>query len=461
MPLLPGEGYTMKGSSGAVNIGSQQNYVFKGKPYNGDFTLPITAGGDRLIGNPYSSAMDANEFILDNIKETINGMVGRNAKNIFNGALYFWDHFGERNSHYLKEYVGGYATYTLMGGTKAIANDARINTTSGILSSKEPQQYIPVGQGFFVIAELDILTDSTTTTVEGGNIVFKNSQRVFVRESGDTSVFMKAAKSKISGKETAENKVDSDSRPKIWLQFDSPTGYHRQLLVGVDENTSNNFDLGYDAPIAGVGKEDMYWTFSGSKFVIQAVNNFNNQQELPLGLKVSKTGLVRIKIDKTENLNKNLLLYIKDKLTNETFEITEKPFEMMLDARVYTDRFALTFKMNMVADVNAVLMNEDVLVTVKNPLIAEDVSMVQNEQPVNIGIHVVMNNTIGELQINNVTNTEILNINLFNNVGQLVNSWNTNLNKRDISLPVHTATGIYNVQITTKNGTTVKKIMVE
>ncbi|NEW79677.1 MAG: LamG domain-containing protein [Gelidibacter sp.] len=43
--LFPGEGYTMKGTSGAVTITTQQNYVFKGKPNNGDFKLWISKGG--------------------------------------------------------------------------------------------------------------------------------------------------------------------------------------------------------------------------------------------------------------------------------------------------------------------------------------------------------------------------------------------------------------------------------
>lgn len=458
--LLAGEGYTMKGTSGAVPLATQQNYVFKGKPYNGDITLQIAAGNDRLIGNPYPSALDADEFIKDNIAETINNKAGRNTKNIFNGALYFWDHFGQINTHILREYVGGYATYTLMGGVKAYANGELINN-NGTHGSKIPRKFIPVNQGFFVIAVSDTLSNSTIDPIiinYGGYIVFKNSQRAFMTESEGNSVFMKGVKSK---NKTIGNKINSDVRPKIWLQFDSPMGYQRQLLVGVDENASNSFDLGYDATIADINKEDMYWIFSGSKFVIQGVNNFNKDQELPLGLKISKTGPVRIKIDKLENLYKKFVLGIKDKLTGETFDITVKPFEILLEAGEYNNRFALTFKMNMIVDENALLIDQDVSVTVINSLIEEDVSRVQNGELLNIGIKVFMNNSISELQINNFTNTEIISVNIFNNVGQLVNRWNSNLNKRDISLPINTSTGIYNVQITTKNGTTVKKIMVE
>lgn len=459
-PLEPGVGYTMKGSLGAVPITTNQNYVFKGKPYNGDFTLKlekthITPSGDvdRLIGNPYPSAIDATEFILDNLSIADGG---RNIQgNIFNGALYFWDHFGEKNSHILKAYVGGYATRNLTAGAPAISNDSRINNSGGPSNAntvgKIPGQYIPVNQGFFVVTKLDGFLNNNdvpvpVASVSGGDIVFKNSQRVFQRESaiiGGPSTFMKPVKTK--GKIT-QNKIETNIniRPIIRLMFDSPTGYHRQIVAGMVENKSNHFDLGYDAPIADINKEDMFWIFDNAKFVIQAVGNFNTDQELPLGVKIAKAGLATIKIDELENLDENISLHIKDKLTGETHNISQKDFQIELGAGDYFDRFVLIFKMQ--------------------KLVAEDVAaevLIVKEQIIVEGIHVFMDNSIGELQIKNNSPEEILSVELFNSLGQRINNWNKNLNRRIISLPINTATGVYIAQINTKTGKTVKKISIE
>ncbi len=448
-PIMAGEGYTMKGTSGSVNIGNQQNYVFKGKPNNGYFTLQIDAGNSRLIGNPYPSAMDADEFIKDNIKETINSKAGRNMDgNIFNGALYFWDHFGEKNSHYLKDYVGGYATYTLMDGVRAYSNDKRIDN-NGSHGVKKPGQYIPVGQGFFVIAALELNPSATytTPTIDGGKIVFKNSQRVFMVESEENSVFMKEANDKAvqaSGEKAKDTLGNMDKRPKIWLQFDSPTGYQRQLLVGVDENASNFFDLGYDAPIADIGKEDMFWTFDGGKFVIQAVNNFNTDQELSLGLIISKTGLARIKIEELKNMDEDISVHIKDKLTGEIHNISLKPFEIDLEAGTYLNRFSLIFKMQKLVEAD---VSTEVLIVAGTPLISE-------------GIHVFLNNNLGEIQIKNNNDDEIIDITLCNYLGQTIKTWNKNFNIRTISLPVNIASGVYVTKIKTRNKIVVEKIMV-
>lgn len=193
--LQAGEGYTMKGTSGTANVTDFQNYTFVGQPNNGDITLQLDKNpGDveRLIGNPYPSAIDATQFILDNMSIADGG--NNTNGTIFNGALYFWDHFGEENSHYTSDFVGGYATRNLTGGAVAISNDARVNTT-GESGTKVPGPYIGVNQGFFVSTALEGFNNNNAvplTFVDGGNIVFKNSQRVFQVEAAANSVFMRS-----------------------------------------------------------------------------------------------------------------------------------------------------------------------------------------------------------------------------------------------------------------------------
>ena len=89
--LFPGEGYSMKGTSGAADIDTGfQNYVFKGLPNNGNITLELDKSSSdvaRLIGNPYPSALDATAFILDNMGIADGG--NNTTGNIFNGAIVF------------------------------------------------------------------------------------------------------------------------------------------------------------------------------------------------------------------------------------------------------------------------------------------------------------------------------------------------------------------------------------
>ncbi|MCF7568901.1 T9SS type A sorting domain-containing protein [Sabulilitoribacter arenilitoris] len=440
--LAAGEGFTMKGTSGSVAITDQQNYVFKGLPNNGDITLALnknvtaqnpTGDVDRLIGNPYPSAIDATEFILDNMSIADGG--NNSTGTIFNGALYFWDHFGEENTHELRGYIGGYATRNLIGGAVAISDDPRINNTSNsggpALGTKIPGQYIPVNQGFFVSTALDGFDDdngAAVDIVDGGNIVFKNSQRVFAAEDGSTSLFLKSS----GKKKRITNDKHKDDTPRIRLIFDSPTGYHRQIVIGKDVNASNKFDLGYDAFMLDVAEEDMYWTFNEAKFVIQGVGNFDDTQEFPMGIIIKNSGIARIKLDGVENLNENKTLYIKDNTTNETFLINNNPFEIFLDAGVYNDRFALVFQ-SQSSSVDNIEINDDV--------------------------SIYFDESVSELKVKGLIDEELLSISLYNIIGQKIKFIDYTSNKTSKQISV--VTGAYIVQLNTVKRKINKKIIIE
>ncbi|MFD1095117.1 LamG-like jellyroll fold domain-containing protein, partial [Salegentibacter chungangensis] len=334
--LDAGEGFTMKGTSGSASISSRQNYVFKGKPNNGIIKLSISNNENRLVGNPYPSALDAEQFIRDNLKD-VEG--GTNSQNVFNGAIYLWDHFGQENSHVLREYVGGYATYNLSGGVPAASTDARINA-NGSKGSKVPRRYIPVAQGFFVNTLLDESV-SGNYNISGGDIIFNNGQRAFVREQSGSSQFLTQAKTSLTNDQRTS--FAQDTRYKIRLAFHSPAGYHRQILVTADSKTTNGFDLGYDAPLIDDNKEDMYWLINNSEFVIQAVPNFNLDQKLPLGIKISEEGKFEIEIDELENLPDHMDIYLKDNSDTTYYNLRKKAYKTDITPGTFNDRYELVF----------------------------------------------------------------------------------------------------------------------
>lgn len=327
--LRTGEGYTMKGTDGSAAISDRQNYIFKGKPHNGDFTRSIGMDQNYLLGNPYPSALDANEFLLDNLRD-VGG--GRNSKNIFNGVVYFWDHFAG-HTHILREYVGGYAAYTLAGGVPAISNDERINDNLDA-GTKIPKRFIPVAQGFFVNTGIDA-ENNTGISVDAGDVVFRNYQRAYSREIDGSSIFMKP--------EVRTKTPVSETRSKIRLKFHSPTGYHRQLLVTLDENTTDGFDLGYDAPLIEDNAEDMYWLLDSTKLVIQAVPDFNEKRVLPLGIKVRTEDYFKIQIDTLENFPSDKPVYLRDKLNDSIHNLREGPYDGTSVAGKIHDRFEIIF----------------------------------------------------------------------------------------------------------------------
>ncbi|WP_298364985.1 LamG-like jellyroll fold domain-containing protein [uncultured Lutibacter sp.] len=409
-----GAGFLMKGTG----IATDQNYVFQGIPNNDDITVTVKDDNDYLVGNPYPSAIDADKFIEDN---------GPSGSNSILGAIYFWDHFGG-NSHTLKEYVAGHATYNLMGGVKA-ANLAIHSDAGSSTGAKKPGRYIAVGQAFYVDGK------------GSGNqsVIFKNSQRIFVEEfkviSNDTiSMFFKPGKSNKTAK-TSNKKVEAsaDQRTKFRIGFNAPNGSHRQLLIGFDERASEGVDYGFDGLIKELNNDDMYWEIENEKYVIQGTNQYALDSEFPLGLIINEAGTISIEVDALENIKDGTKLYIKDNLTGETYDITSSPVEFDLESGVYSDRFFLVFQPRLKS------INEVALVE---------------------GVTIFMNNSTSELQIKKILDTTIQEVTLYNSLGQLMGTWNGISDDRLISIPLTLSAGVYFSKVETTEGLITKKIIV-
>ena len=301
-----GNGFTLKGSGCAT---PKQNYTFVGKPNNGLITYSIAGSNLNLSGNPYTSALDSHQFIDDNVSS-------------LSGTLYFWEHYDTNSTHILANYQGGYATLTKTGGTAPVAPLGISNLGS---SPRIPNRFIPVGQGFFVVAN-----------ATGGNITLNNNQRSFVTETNSNSNFM------------FKNNSDSVKRSnykKIKLGFtDVSNLIHREILVGfMNQNASENLDYGYDGEQIDTQNNDIYFIVNNKKLNIQGLGNFNLNTIIPLGIKIGTTGIVEIRTDSLENFNSQETIYIYDNQTHIYHEIKNSIVSLNLNQGTYNNRFSLRF----------------------------------------------------------------------------------------------------------------------
>ncbi|WP_428224202.1 T9SS type A sorting domain-containing protein [Flavobacterium sp.] len=415
-----GEGFIMKGCDGGVTPFVEQNLVFVGKPNNGDINVTLGVDQTYLVGNPYPSALDADKFIKDNIKDG-----GNASTNKFNGVLYFWDHFGGY-SHYLASYVGGYATYSLMGGVVAVSNDP-MGANTGASGTKIPKKYIPVAQGFFISASADsslTTNNPNLSAITGGVINFKNSQRVFMTESGGNSVMMR----------TSATDETLDVRKKIRLLFTSASGVNRQLLIGADQSATSSYDLAYDAPMIDVNKDDMFWPIGNGKFIIQAVNELNLKSEIALGVQLENAGECIFQLNGLENFEKNMPLYLFDSVSNQYYDLSN-PVKIVLDKGEYKDRFSIRFEKNTLSVHEADFSNEFVIYF-SNPDKA-------------IHISNTLNRTLEKLQVYNMLGQKVFEKDL-GNTNESVSKWNIN----------DQATATYIVKLKAENGIVTKKIII-
>lgn len=376
--LFAGEGFTLKGSGAA----SDQNYTFVGKPNNGNMSVSLgPAGRLALVGNPYPSALDSQEFIRDNLNPLGNpGTTGSTT-----GVLYIWEQSPTNNSHVLANYLGGYATLSLSGGVSAATNGLVSGTAGATGATRIPRRFLPVGQGFFV---------EGAATQLSPNVQFRNSQRAFIRENETTSnaLFRTAQNSEISAEEQA-----TDEPLKIWFKYISAAQTFRQtLLAFMGDPATDGFEYGYDAQIFDENPSDMYFLVDNVKLVIQGVGDFDVTKQYPLGVKNEISGNVTFGIDLSENLPTDQPVYIHDNLTDTYHNINGAEYTVELPEGTDHTRFSIRFT-------NIPLSNEEH----------------ENDTVINLAYSIKEN----ALQItNNKIDTTISEIKIFNVLGQEVDS---------------------------------------
>ncbi|WP_298417448.1 GEVED domain-containing protein [uncultured Kordia sp.] len=447
--ISAGEGYTMKGTSPIAAERDEQNYIFRGKPNNGDISVgPLGDTNLYLVGNPYPSALDANEFLADNPN--------------MEGTLYFWEHWGG-GTHVFVEYQGGYATYTSMGG--GVPGMSHPSVSAAGSATKTPTRYIPVGQGFFVQGDNNA-GNGVTTTIE-----FNNSQRLFLPEYIGTfefSTFMRGttedsgfnigeipnpANNNVVATDNTETNtpedepltlddiyeqygIRKDNRERIRLGYTNSQGYHRQISLTSDRRASDAVARGEEGESIGVTENDMYWSLEGGKYVIQTVYKFHEDREVAIGLVSQNGGVGTINIDQLENIDDGLGIFIKDLVTGQTHDLRESDFSVTLPAGETNDRYVLVFE------------PEDQL--------SIDEEVLEN------GIVMYTDNETKELVIANNTGVQLKGIDMHTILGQQIMSLKEGISNNTIRIPINDkASGIYIISISSEKGKISKKLVIQ
>ena len=161
--MTQGVGYAIMGGISGT-FPRTETVTFSGEVNNGIIPFALAQSANNasttddfnLVGNPYPSALSADEFIKSNTLPIAS------ANNI-SGTLYFWSHkddiqiFTTNPGPDIYNFNSNdYASYTLLGG---------VGTLSSGSGSPKPLGLITSGQGFFVEAETS------------NNLIFNNSMR--------------------------------------------------------------------------------------------------------------------------------------------------------------------------------------------------------------------------------------------------------------------------------------------
>ncbi|APG59370.1 T9SS type A sorting domain-containing protein [Christiangramia salexigens] len=408
--LEPGEGFTMKGVNGTndliieeqvINSGSSQTYDFRGLPNNGKIELAIKKDQLILVGNPYPSALNLDKFLFENTSTT--------------GIAYFWDSKSNGNSHYLTDYEGGYGTYSPGAGAYIPAIFKKHNVETGQTGGIYQRKIAPVAQGFMVKGKTD------------GKIVFKNSQRIFQKESPGISSF-----------KSAELLIPS---VKLIVEIDSL--FQKQLLLAFRADSTVDSDHAMDALDLNDYPSNISWFLDNTNYVIN-VRPKLDEELIPLSIKLEKDTDLKFSVSEFHNFNPDRL-FIFDSKDQLYFNIRSGSLKMRLTAGEYPNRFFLSFIETLPPEsVSDLSVPEDLKPKPKNILLNS--------------IEIYQNNRLEQLEVRMLYESEIQDLRLYNLNGKLIFSRKFKGFQKEFYLPTgNLSTAVYIVKVNTSDNKEITK----
>jgi hypothetical protein len=263
---------------------------FTGTPNNGSIAVAVTSGTYNAVGNPYPSAISADEFIK---------------QNNLSAPLYFYRKTNGAST-------SAYATYNLAGST-ATGSSGILNPIAG--QQLKPNSVIVAGQGFIARAT-------------GTSLTFNNTMRTAT--AGQLLRLTNAI-------------VD---RHRIWLNLTTTDGMFSQALIAYSEDATAEVDSGLDGLYINDSQTALTTLIDTEEYAIQSrALPFDGSDIVPIGFKAVTAGIYTISIDHVDGLfAEGQAVFLKDNLIGTIYELQAGAYTFTSEAGVFNQRFELVYQ---------------------------------------------------------------------------------------------------------------------
>ncbi|WP_159021654.1 hypothetical protein [Formosa sp. L2A11] len=337
--IIRGNNYTASFQDDKPNNGTINTTITRGT-YNGsDYTdissTAVTKIDDNwnLIGNPYPSAINADEFLTKNSDDLDAG--GSVSGGTIEGGVRIWSHGTEISAandtpfyaNEIESYnIDDYITYTLAG-----------SAPSGF------DGYIASGQGFFVLMEHAASTPNTAT--------FTNAMRTYSSEYTNSDFY----------RTTSE-------KNRIWLNLIDSDDTAQSMLLGYFDGAVNAKDPLYDALIMNTSSTSIYSLIDNEAFVIQGkANPFLETDQVSLGIISTKKDVFTIGINKLDGVFENDQdIYLEDLYEDKIHNLKDSAYSFSSEAGTFNDRFILRYQSSTLGVEDAIVDASFKIIATKN-----------------------------------------------------------------------------------------------
>ncbi|WP_299113877.1 lamin tail domain-containing protein [uncultured Winogradskyella sp.] len=339
-PMTPGQGFAGSHNQvGFLGAGFSYSYVFEGAYNTGDVTYPVYNDPMNglhwnLIGNPYPSAIDIDEFFAQN------GTVAPGNNTVYE-VIYMWSQVNpvdaaNPGNEVLNYNQNDYITVNTLG-------EAGNGTTAA------PSRQVPSGQAFFI--------PSAST----GSVVFTNSMRVSGNNANDE--FYRTSNSSVAS--------TSNSIEKLHLNLSSGIGIYSQICVAyADIATDGNDGNAIDTNRNYAGNAGVLYSLDNNGdgfYVIQgkAKSSLTEDEVIKLGfgayITTNETYTLEA-VGREGDFLSNNPVYLKDNDLNIIHDLTSSGYTFTSDGGTFNERFEIVFKNQALSTDDNILSENDLII---------------------------------------------------------------------------------------------------
>lgn len=379
--MTAGVGFIMRNVLSRTFTGVPRNGVispviargsYQGADYAGTNGTTITRFDDNwnLVGNPYPSAISAEDFLLANTN--------------IEGAVRLWTHATQPSTAIPDPFYGTFvANYT--------PNDYITHNGTGTVSG-------PAGFGGYIGGGQSFMVNMLDGAAVSGTVTFNNALRSKVY---DNSQFYRQAITNTNG-----HVVNGIEKNRIWVDIINSNNVSDRTLVGYVTGATEAKDRMYDAVTAVKTNMRIYSIIDQDKMTIQGRTvPFDAKDKVQMGYYAPANGTYSIAIAALDGLFQNGQdIYLEDTELNIIHDLRQTPYSFYTATGENNTRFILRYTTN-----NSTLSVDEIL-TNENNIVIASAETLKISSPVLAIQKVTIHNVLGQLLFNKPVNSTSLQV---------------------------------------------------
>jgi hypothetical protein len=169
-----------------------------------------------------------------------------------------------------------------------------------------------------------------------------------------------------------------NQKSRIWLDLLNINNNANRILVGYVDDATNDNDRMYDSEtVISTTNNTIYSVIDNKPFIIQGKDEFEDTDQVQLGININTPGEYKIAIAETDGILTTQNIYLQDLYSNTIHDIRQSPYTFNSVSGTFNDRFILRYTNNSLGN-NDFVINNTIIYNKDNKINIDSNKIIKN-----------------------------------------------------------------------------------